>query len=132
MADRIHLVHDRCDCAGRTALDLYAADAETGGKRTLACDRVDVGMCCAYTHGGGARVRVTEDGALIRTRQTDLENVRSGSAPIWEQEYDSVELRLVSSKASRDMPDLRHGPPRWWVGFEPFVDWAMVHLLLPP
>ena len=133
MADRVQRIHDWVGCAGRTAPDLYAVDDVTGGKRTLACDRVDVGKCCACALlGGGARVLVTEDGALIRTRQADLGAVRSGSAPSWEQEYDSVEPRMVSRKAVPDMLDLRHGPLRWRIGIEQFVGWAMVHLLLPP
>ena len=133
MADRVQRIHDWVGCAGRTAPDVYAVDDVTGGKRTLACDHMDVSKCCACALlGGGARVLVTEDGALIHTRQADLGAVRPGSAPSWEQECDSVEPRMVSRKAVPDMLDLRHGPPRWRIGIEQFVGWAMVHLLLPP
>ena len=132
MADRVQRVHNRLDCAGTAALDLYATDVVTGDKRSLACDCLGVGECCADALlGGGARVLVTEDGALIRTRQADLGAVRTGSAPSWEQEYDSVEPRMVSRRAVPDMLDLRHGPPRWRIGREQFLDGAMIRLLLP-
>ena len=80
-------------------MGLYATDVVTGDKRALACDCLDVGKGCADALlGGGGRVRAIKDGALFRTLQACLEDIRSGSALSWEKEYDSVELRTASAK----------------------------------
>ena len=110
-----------------------ATDVVTGGKRVLAYGCGDFSKCWAYVFlGGGARVLVTEGIAFIRTMQVCLEVIRSGSAPSWEEEYDSIELRTASHKALFDMLDLRHGPPRWRIGLEQFADSARYHLFLRP
>ena len=108
---------------------LPATDAVTGGKRVLAYGCGDFSKYCAYVClGGGARVLVTEEGAFIRTQPARLEVIRSGSAPRWEEEGDSI--RTASRRALLDMLGLRHSPPRWRIGLERSMDWAINHLFL--
>ena len=108
---------------------LPATDVVTGGKRVLAYGCGDFSKCCAYVClGGGARVLVTEEGAFIRTQPARLEVIRSGSAPRWEEEGDSI--RTASRRALLDMLGLRHSPPRWRIGLERSMDWAINHLFL--
>ena len=53
---------------------------------------------------------------------------RPSSAPSREKESDSAEPRTASHEALFDMLGFRHGPPRWRIGLEQFVDWATDHV----